>query len=246
VVLIDGPVGGERERSTHTRVAVGLSPGENPSDTVAETRDNPWLRIPALEYDAHMAEIGQAAALRSIFQRVYAATTPRRVLILGCTTGKDFALLDPEVTTRALGVDVNAEYIAAARGNLGRLRTTVQLVHGDVLDVDLAFSEYDLIHAALLVEYVDPAVLFHRMGEWLAPGGVCSVVSQDPIEGVSPVSSTAHDALHALAAVMSLVSADQLRSLAHQVGLQRTSLRKAHLPGGKSFSASIFIKPAAD
>src|SRR4051794_31835401 len=99
--------------------------------------ESPWLHIPAVDYEAHMAEIGQSAALRSIFQRVYAESRPARVLILGCTTGKDFALLDPEVTTSAIGVDVNAAYLATARSALGHLGAAVTLIEGDVLTVEL-------------------------------------------------------------------------------------------------------------
>jgi ubiquinone/menaquinone biosynthesis C-methylase UbiE len=95
--------------------------------------ENPWLRIPAHEYEAHMADIGQAIALRNIFEKIYARTKPRRLLVLGCTTGKDFELLDREVTSQAVGVDVNGEYLAIARQNLAALGRSVELVQADVL-----------------------------------------------------------------------------------------------------------------
>ena len=204
-------------------------------------RDSPWLRIPASDYEGHMAGIGQSAALRAIFARIYAETRPRRLLVLGCTTGKDLGLIDPRVTTRAVGLDVNAEYLATARGEVGR---DVELVHGDVLAADLS-GPFDLVHAALLVEYVDPAALFRRIGAWLAPGGACSVVSQDPVAEIPSVSETAYISLRALEGGMRLVRCEELVEIARQAGLARTSSQSVSLPGGKSFSVSIFAACAA-
>jgi hypothetical protein len=38
----------------------------------AVAQDDPWLRIPAADYEAHMEAVGQSAALRDLFGRVYA------------------------------------------------------------------------------------------------------------------------------------------------------------------------------
>jgi SAM-dependent methyltransferase len=204
--------------------------------------ESPWLHIPAIDYEAHMAEIGQSAALRAIFQRVCAQTRPRRVLILGCTTGKDFALLDPEVTTSAVGVDVNATYLATARSELGLRGTAVALIEANVLAVELPTAGFDLIHAALLVEYVDPEALFRRMSAWLAATGVCSVVSQNAAEGVDSVTRTARESLLTLDGHMRLRDPDQLDAAAVQAGLVRRSIDTVGLPRGKSFSAATFTK----
>jgi SAM-dependent methyltransferase len=212
-------------------------------ETVTKTREeNPWLGIPAREYEGHMAEIGQSAALRDIFLGVYTDTNPRRLLMLGCTTGKDLELVDPNVTEKSVGVDVNREYLEIARKELDRLGRTVDLVHGDVLDAQLPSSEFDLIHAALLVEYVDPSSLFRRIAEWLAMDGVCSTVTQNPAEGVASVSKTAYDSLLVLDGRMCLCSPDQLNSFAVQAGLLRMSNCDVQLPLGKSFSVSTFRK----
>jgi len=99
------------------------------------SRAEAWLRVPLAEYEAHMEEIGQAAALRKTFRRAYSELHPRRLLILGCTTGRDFELVDPGITTICVGVDLNREYLDAARERLHVLRGTLQLVQGDVLEV---------------------------------------------------------------------------------------------------------------
>jgi SAM-dependent methyltransferase len=201
---------------------------------------NRWLRIPAADYERHMEEVGQTAALRSTFGRVYAAQRPRRVLVLGCTTGGDLALIEPATTARAIGVDINATYIEAARRNLAGGRRVIELICADVLDADLGEGEFDLIHVALLFEYADPAALFRRIRSWLAEGGVCSVVTQDPKDAAPRVSPSAYDSLRALEGQMSLLTSDELACVALGADLERTAVWSVALPGGKTFSASLF------
>ena len=189
-----------------------------------------------------MAQVGQTAALRRVFEDVYARTKPHRVLVLGCTTGRDFELLDPGVTSRAVGIDINSDYLAIARQNLARSGRSVELLHADVLEAVLPLAELDLIHAALLVEYVDPVALFRRIGAWLAPAGVCSIVSQNPIDGIAPVSRSPYESLRALDGHMSLMSSEHLRSIAARAGLECTAFWDVNLPGAKSFSVSLFGK----
>jgi SAM-dependent methyltransferase len=201
---------------------------------------SPWIGIPAHEYEAHMAAIGQAAALRDVFARVYAATRPRSLLILGCTTGADFELVDPAVTARSVGVDVNDEYLAIARRRLG---TSVELVQGDVLEVTLPSDGFDLVHAALLFEYVDAAALFRRIAAWLGDGGICSTVTQDPVDGVAAVSRTPYASLGTLDGRMTLREHAQVVDAAARAGLACRSRRTVALPHGKRVSVSIFARP---
>jgi SAM-dependent methyltransferase len=203
---------------------------------------NPWLRIPAADYEAHMAGAGQSAVLRDVFARVYAESRPRRLLVLGCTTGRDLALIDPHVTTTVVGVDVNAKYLDAARHELGRLGRRADLIHADVLDVALPPCGFDLVHAALIVEYVDPGALFGRIAGWLAPFGICSVVSQNPAAGVPSVSRTGYSSLHALDGCMTLHTANRIHAFAAGAGLDRVAVEAVGLPGGKSFAVSTFRK----
>lgn len=189
-----------------------------------------------------MEEVGQTAALRSIFRQVYAAQTPRRVLVLGCTTGGDLAAIDPATTVRAVGVDINSSYIEAARRNLasGSEERAIELVCADVLDADFGEAKFDLIHVALLFEYVEAAVLFRRVRSWLADAGLCSVVTQDPSDAASRVSPSAYESLRLLEGQMTLLTSDELARLAQDAGLERTAIWSVALPGTKTFSTSLF------
>jgi ubiquinone/menaquinone biosynthesis C-methylase UbiE len=207
-----------------------------------DQKASPWVRIPAADYESHMAEVGQAAPLREIFRRAYGEIRPRRLLVLGCATGEDFRLVDDDATTRCVGVDLNGDYLEIARTRLSGRRPAVELVQGDCLSVDLPSNEFDLVYAALILEYVDPAALLRRIHGWLAPGGTCVTVTQNPAAGVPPVSRTDHAGLQILEKHMTLHDAGAVADLARAAGLRRTSVRGVGLPGRKSFSVAMFVR----
>ena len=202
--------------------------------------EDPWLSIPAEAYEAHMSAVGQSAVLRAMFFRVYTERRPRRLAVLGCTTGADLQRIDVAHTELAIGVDLNPTYLALARARLAALGPRLRLVEGDVMRAELPAHGLDLVHAALLLEYVDPLGLFRRILGWLAPGGACSIVTQDPAPGVPAVSETRHAAaLQPLAARMRVRDARQVTTLAAQCGL-RLVRQDATPVGSKSLVSSVF------
>jgi SAM-dependent methyltransferase len=203
---------------------------------------NPWTSIPAADYEAHMRAVGQSAALRELFARVYAGLRPRRLAVLGCTTGSDLHLVDPAVTELAVGVDLNADYLAVARGRLAGLGPHLRLVHGDVLDAALPEAPFDLVHAALLLEYVEPLALLGRARGWLSEGGVCSVVTQEPSPEVPAVSPSPYESLKRLTGHQTLRGADEIAALARRAGLRLVDRGFVDLPGGKRLAHALFAR----
>lgn len=202
---------------------------------------NPWLRIPIRDYETHMARIGQSEALREIFARACLEARPRRILVLGCTAGGDFPLVDPEVTRLCVGVDLNPEALEEARRRgVERCCEEVRLIQGDLLDVALPDAGFDLIHAGLVLEYVDAARLFERIARWLDPDGTCVTVTQSPVDGIAAVSCTGHDSLHELSSTMTLRTPEEVKAIARGFGLQRCAARDVPLPGGKLFAVAEF------
>jgi SAM-dependent methyltransferase len=204
--------------------------------------DDPWLHIPAADYEAHMSAIGQSGALRALFMRAYAERAPRRLAVLGCGTGGDLQLVDPAATELAVGVDINPAYLELARARLGALVPRLRLVEGDVLRVELEPGGFDLVHAALLLEYVDPLSLFRRVHGWLAPRGACSIVTQSPAPDQPDVSDTRYSSLQALAGRMRLRDARQVAVLAAQCGLRLARAQSTMSVGGKALVSSLFEK----
>jgi SAM-dependent methyltransferase len=190
-----------------------------------------------------MEQVGQAEALRRIFTELYREIRPQRLLVLGCTTGKDIGLINPSVTTRAVGVDVNAEYLAIARKELEHLGHVVELLHGDVMEIDLRDATFfDLVHAALILEYVDRPRLFERIRGWLGESGVCSVVSQEPSPHLPAVSVTSSKSLNVLEGRMYVVAAEQIAADARGAGLAVVAEQRYPLSSGKIFSVATLTR----
>lgn len=206
---------------------------------------SPWLQIPAGDYEAHMAAAGQSAVLRDFFARTYAAVRPRRLAILGCSLGGDFDGVDPAITEVCVGVDLNAAFLDIARVRGGRVGVAPILLVGDVLEVELPHGPFDLIQAALLVEYVDPVRLFRRVAGWLAVDGVCLVVSQEPAPDLPAVTATGFRSLEVLAGCLTLRTAAEIEALASLAGLRLVDRAGVSVASGKTLVRSLFTKGAS-
>lgn len=206
--------------------------------------DHPWLTVPAADYEGHMGAAGvdQLAPLRTIFADVYARVHPARMALLGCCTGNGLDVIDTEHTRRVVAVDLNPDYLAVARQRHPRLESITAWTCADLARCELDADGFDLIHAALLFEYTDPAPLLPRIARWLAPGGVLSIVVQLP-GGDASISDTGFASLQALQGLMRLVSPAELRELAARADLTEAASTIVPLARGKSFWAATFTRP---
>jgi SAM-dependent methyltransferase len=200
---------------------------------------NPWTVVPAADYERHMGPEGvdQLGPLSAIFQEVYLATQPDRLLLLGCATGNGLEHVNPAVTQRIVGVDVNLQYLGIARQRFMHLGAKLELFCSEAEKFRAQPGSFDLVHAALLLEYLHPEVLVRKVAEWLADEGTCSVVLQLPGgEGPQPPSKT----MQIISKAMKLVSPDELTRLFEHYGLSRKRARTVPLRHGKSFWVAAF------
>ncbi len=201
---------------------------------------NPWTVVPAADYERHMGVEGvdQLAPLAAIFQEVYLAAQPDRVLVLGCATGNGLEHVDPAVTQRIVGVDVNLQYLGVARQRFFHLGPRLELFCSEAEKFRGAQpGSFDLVHAALILEYLHPEVLVRKIAEWLTPDGTCSVVLQLP-GGEAPAAPT--KTMQLIAKAMKLVPPDELTRLFEHYGLHRKRAKTVPLRHGKSFWVGLF------
>ena len=205
---------------------------------------NPWLHIPAEDYEGHMGSGGvdQLDALDRIMGAIYADVRPRRLVILGCGTGNGFRHIDPEVTVRAVGVDINPAYIEIARRRHPGLKGILELSCSYAEKCAFDPGSFDMVHAALLLEYLEPEPMISKIASWLVPGGTASFVIQEPGGGNGPVSETPFKSPMALAGVMRLLSPEVLGRLAGRNGLVEKQSWKVPLKRGKRFHVVRFTK----
>src|SRR5689334_12022769 len=133
------------------------------------TTPNPWTVVPAADYERHMGPSGvdQLAPLAALFQEVYLAAQPDRVLVVGCGTGNGLEHVDPSVTARVVGVDVSLQYLGIARQRFFHLGPRLELFCNDAAGFKSPPGSFDLVHAALVFEYLHPEVLVRKIAEWL-------------------------------------------------------------------------------
>jgi SAM-dependent methyltransferase len=209
--------------------------------------ENPWLAIPAADYEGHMgiAGVDQLAPLAAIFAEIYAALRPPSVALLGCATGNGLEAIDPAITSRVVGVDLNPDYLAIARQRHARLGSALDLRCADLLSCDLGGETFALVHAALVFEHVEPAALAARIAGWVAPTGSCAVVLQlgQVVADERPapaVSATPFASLQALSRSMRLLTPDELRLRFAPHGLVELRGSEVPLRGGKTLHVGLF------
>jgi SAM-dependent methyltransferase len=194
---------------------------------------NPWLCVTAADYDAHMREVGQTQALERIFAEVYARFTPGTLCVLGCGTGCGLACIDPARTERFVGVDLNRKYLQLARKRNPQLKPVAEWRCADVGSFRFPGRMFDMVHAALLFEYIEWQPAVARMARWLKQDGVFSVVLQLP-RG-RKITPTRYKTIRLIRPVHRLVPPGRFLACARRAGLNAVYTREVPLPGGKRF-----------
>lgn len=143
---------------------------------------NPWTLVPAADYERHMGPEGLdlLAPLSAIFHQAYSAARPARVLVVGCATGNGIEHVDPSITARVVGLDVNLQYLGIARQRFFHLGPRLELYCADAVAWPAPPGSFDLVHAGLVLEHLHPEPLVRRIAGWLADGGTCSVALELP------------------------------------------------------------------
>lgn len=203
---------------------------------------NPWLAVPAVEYEAHMAapHVAQTQVLSALFGEACRRVKPGALAVLGCTTGNGFEHIDPAVTTRCLGVDLNPAFLELAGERFGAALPGLELIELDLSSEPLPAGDFDLIWAGLIFEYVDPAVLLATLSDALARVGTLLTVLQRPVASGAKVSKTDYESLKRLEPVITLVEPAALIRLAADHGLVLGESNELELPGGKRFAVLEF------
>lgn len=206
------------------------------------TTPNPWMIVPASDYERHFGPEGldQLAPLATLFQEAYLAAQPDRVLVLGCATGNGLDAIDPGVTQRIVGVDVNLQYLGVARQRFFHLGAKLELFCSEAEKFRSPPASFDLVTAALIFEYASPAILVPKIAEWLAPRGTCAVVLSLPGGEAPPPPSKA---LAIIEKAARSVEPDELIALFARSGFACRRARTVPLKGGRSFWAGRFSRP---
>lgn len=207
---------------------------------------NPWLRVPVGDYVGHMSspEVAQYEVLNRLLRDALWSTQARSVLVLGCTTGNGFEHVDPAVTSRVVGVDINPAYLERLVEQFPHPSFVLEVVCADLAAYAFEPEAFDLVHAALVFEYVEWSQLLPSVVSTIQPGGTLSVVVQLPSPTSPAVTQTGFTSLLGLESVFRFVEADVIVAEATVLGLRLESRRTERLESDKAFEVLLFTKGA--
>jgi hypothetical protein len=205
---------------------------------------NPWLKIPASDYEAHMAlpEVAQAQALDVLFASALAEYAPASLAVLGCTTGRGFEQIDTIQTRRVVGIDINPKYLAILRSKYGARIPDLEVIEGDFTAADFQIRPVSMVFAALVFEYVNTRDAVINIERCMAAHATLVAVLQLPSAESAPVTATQYTSLELLAPLMRLVPPNELLDACADVGLVLLKEDTIPLKKGKAFYSGHFRK----
>ena len=148
--------------------------------------------------------------------------------------------IDVSRTDRVTVVDINPEYIEVTRSRFAQRIPQLELIQADLESCELDIGVYDLIHCALVLEYVDPDIVLAKAARWLSPHGVLVVVLQLDSPGVQAVTETGYESLKLVEPFMRLRAPEDIRQQAQKLQLEEVTSSVERLETGKQFYIGFF------
>jgi SAM-dependent methyltransferase len=205
---------------------------------------NPWLKIPHDDYEAHMSDpnVQQLYALSKIFNYVLEKYSPQSIAVLGCAGGNGFEHLVNRKFNRVVGIDINPDYLNICENRFSSSIPNLELICSDLTNLELDPELFDLIHAALIFEYIDVEIVLKKISNWLKPKGVLAIVFQITGEISAPVSETKFKSLKLLSDKIVIVDAAGFQKLVKKNKLTGIYSDIIELKHGKNFWFNVFEK----
>jgi hypothetical protein len=107
---------------------------------------------------------------------------------------------------------------------------------------DLKIGSYDLVHCALIFEYLNPSILIEKIRMWLRMEGILVVVLQLPSVNLGNVSHTEFRSLEMLNPIMKLVDPEYLKLVVEESGFMEIRTYRETLPSTKEFFIGHYRK----
>ncbi|HMK84804.1 MAG TPA: class I SAM-dependent methyltransferase [Steroidobacteraceae bacterium] len=201
-----------------------------------------WLDIPLADYEAHMAlpSVGQAQLIARSLGELIRENRPQSAAIIGCAGGNGFEHLVGSTVRRAVGIDINSQYLERARERYAGIIPGLELYAADIQSRDTIFDPVDFIYAALVLEYVDPQAALPTLRRHCKTTGVFATLTQLPHRSLGHVSGSPYTSLKRLEPLMQLVQPDELVREAASAGFALEGVRTLATAAGKEFALHLF------
>ena len=208
--------------------------------------DNPWLEIPAADYEGHMAapEVGQLQALNLLFKTTLERYRPHSVAVLGCCTGNGFEHIDGAVTRRVLGIDINGAYLDVLRERHSSKIDGLEIFQHDIAQAPVPAPPVDLLFGALVFEYLPIAEAWRNLRALVRRDGILIAALQMPSDHSSTITETGYESLKKLAPIMNLVDPEEFGHFAGENGFRELRADDIPLKQGKRLFVGYYVNSA--
>lgn len=203
---------------------------------------NPWLQVPAGDYEAHMSspEVAQSQALEAIFKSAVNEFDCSTIAIFGCATGNGFQHIGTSHTDRVTGIDINPDYLDITRHRYGEEIPCLELIEADFSAPGFSVDPVSLVISGLIFEYVNVRETLKNIKNSMLPGAVMVSVLQLPSAESAPVTTTRYKSLECLSPFLKLVEPEEFRRLCSEVGLSEFRRDTVPLKMGKAFYTGYY------
>jgi len=207
---------------------------------------NPWLHIPASDYEGHMGlpSVDQLSFLAQILKEFLSKYESTSLAYLGCATGNGLAHIDTQITKRLTVIDINPEYLEIVKSRYEQKIPNLEIIEADLNEFEGNNQRYSLIFAGLIFEYLSPVSLLGKIANWLENTGNLVVVLQLQDQNGKKISDTQYSSLKSLSSIMNLVPDENFKLMAKECGMREIESKKITLESGKSFYVGVYKKSA--
>jgi SAM-dependent methyltransferase len=183
--------------------------------------------------------VAQLGPLAEMFGEALRSFQPESVAILGVAGGNGLERVDPAVTSRVCGIDINPDYLSAVRQRHAAL-PGLELHCLDLAAQRLEAPPVEMVHAALIFEHAGLELCLNNAIDLVVPGGVLSVVLQLPSAVEPAVGNSDVESVQAQRHNFQFVDRDALTQALETRGFHFVRLVERPLPGGKAFWMGFF------
>jgi len=203
-------------------------------------KNNPWLDIPASDYENHMLEVGQSQILSTLTKKYLEKYKPERFALLGCATGNGLEHINPYITKKVFAIDVNADYLKKTNERFTNEIPGLEVIQWDIQNEGPGFKDVNLVFAGLILEYVDVKNAIMKIADTLAARGVLIIVIQRS-RGTSFVSKTKYCSLEKLSGIAHEADENEIDCITQIAGLKMLHREEIELNPQKSFVLLEYI-----
>ena len=197
---------------------------------------NPWESISLTDYENHMRlnSVKQLQTMNEMMKGQLDNDAASSAMILGIAGGNGLEHVDKKKYTKVYGIDINKEYLTAAKNRYPELSGTLECLLIDVIAEYDKLPHAELLIANLFIEYIGYEA-FQKAVLQVAPKYISCIIQINTDEDAWVSDSPYLHAFDRLDEVHHQMEEQNLVQAMKQIGFHPAKQFEKSLPNGKKF-----------